>query len=218
MDGIFIAYHNTAEIFGFQYLPMELMDEVLFGNTATGDAAYRLVLDTFAHTLDTICQQYHDDSDVRITFVLNRECSKLTLFSESIDSEGKNEEDSQKGLPHSRRPRDLKHFDLTTTSQINGYRPDSVHLDPSGRDSWTLSTNLLHLPSPAHGDYLAARRYIMERQGIIDPLYDSGPATITLGECDRNQNNNHRIMKNVNNPQVNTNNEPIIAPWTMIDD
>ena len=31
MDGIFVAYHNTARIFGFQYLPLEEMDERLYG-------------------------------------------------------------------------------------------------------------------------------------------------------------------------------------------
>lgn len=214
MDGIFLAYHNTAEIFGFQYLPMELMDEVLFGNTATGDAAYRLILNTFAHTLDTICQQHHGHSDIRITFVLNRECSKLTLFSESMD----HEEDSQKSLLHARQPKHLMHFDLTATSQINGYRPDSVHLDPSGNDSWALLTNLVHLPNPAQSDYLAARRYIMERQGIIDIRCDSGSGTTRLGDFDRNQSNNQRIMRNVNGSSTSTHNEPIIAPWTMIDD
>ncbi|CCM03501.1 uncharacterized protein FIBRA_05635 [Fibroporia radiculosa] len=34
MDGIFVAYHNTAEIFGFQYIPLEEMDQRLFGHAA----------------------------------------------------------------------------------------------------------------------------------------------------------------------------------------
>ena len=33
MDGIFVAYHNTAEIFGFEYMPLEQMEEVMFGNS-----------------------------------------------------------------------------------------------------------------------------------------------------------------------------------------
>ncbi|EJC98163.1 Pet127-domain-containing protein [Fomitiporia mediterranea MF3/22] len=32
MDGIFLAYHNTARIFGFQYVPLEEMDRRLFGD------------------------------------------------------------------------------------------------------------------------------------------------------------------------------------------
>ena len=31
MDGIFLAYHNTARIFGFQYVPLEELDHHLFG-------------------------------------------------------------------------------------------------------------------------------------------------------------------------------------------
>ncbi|TFY67867.1 hypothetical protein EVJ58_g1354 [Rhodofomes roseus] len=32
MDGVFVAYHNTHEIFGFQYIPLEEMDRRLFGH------------------------------------------------------------------------------------------------------------------------------------------------------------------------------------------
>lgn len=31
MDGVFVAYHNTAQIFGFQYVSLEEMDARLFG-------------------------------------------------------------------------------------------------------------------------------------------------------------------------------------------
>jgi len=36
MDGILVTYHNTAQIFGFQYVPMEEMDEALYGNKHVG--------------------------------------------------------------------------------------------------------------------------------------------------------------------------------------
>lgn len=31
MDGIFVAYHNTARLFGFQYIPVREMEERLYG-------------------------------------------------------------------------------------------------------------------------------------------------------------------------------------------
>lgn len=31
MDGVIVAYHNTEQIFGFQYIPLLEMDERLFG-------------------------------------------------------------------------------------------------------------------------------------------------------------------------------------------
>lgn len=36
MDGIFAAYHNTARIFGFQYIPLEEMDQALYGQKDVG--------------------------------------------------------------------------------------------------------------------------------------------------------------------------------------
>ena len=36
MDGVFVAYHNTARIFGFQYVPLEEMDTCLFGKKERG--------------------------------------------------------------------------------------------------------------------------------------------------------------------------------------
>ncbi|RXK40275.1 hypothetical protein M231_02389 [Tremella mesenterica] len=42
MDGIFIAYHNTKRIYGFQYLSLADLDERLFGSTALAEAAFRL--------------------------------------------------------------------------------------------------------------------------------------------------------------------------------
>jgi hypothetical protein len=31
MDGVIVAYHNTERMFGFQYVPLEEMDQRLFG-------------------------------------------------------------------------------------------------------------------------------------------------------------------------------------------
>lgn len=44
MDGIFIAFHNVERIFGFQYLSLSDMDQVLHGQTDTtlGDQEFRL--------------------------------------------------------------------------------------------------------------------------------------------------------------------------------
>ena len=40
MDGILVAYHNTDEVFGFQYIRLEEMDATLFGNSYMGNAAF----------------------------------------------------------------------------------------------------------------------------------------------------------------------------------
>lgn len=44
MDGIFVAYHTTSTIFGFQYIPVEEMNERLFGSQEMADQAFKLSL------------------------------------------------------------------------------------------------------------------------------------------------------------------------------
>lgn len=40
MDGVFVAYHNTERIFGFQYISLCEMDARLFGERASGNAVF----------------------------------------------------------------------------------------------------------------------------------------------------------------------------------
>lgn len=52
MDGIFVAYHTTSTIFGFQYIPVEEMNERLFGSQEMADQAFRLSLGLMERVLD----------------------------------------------------------------------------------------------------------------------------------------------------------------------
>lgn len=58
MDGVFVAYHNVAQMFGFQYISLDEMDTALFGRAGAGDRVfhrcvmlmailYRAVVDCF---------------------------------------------------------------------------------------------------------------------------------------------------------------------------
>ncbi|KAJ2691768.1 hypothetical protein H4R19_006292, partial [Coemansia spiralis] len=58
MDGIFVAYHNTARMFGFQYISRREMDEVLYGNELTGSKSFRMVLLLLGKLLRTATDQY----------------------------------------------------------------------------------------------------------------------------------------------------------------
>ncbi|KAJ3815306.1 mitochondrial protein Pet127-domain-containing protein [Lentinula aff. lateritia] len=47
MDGVFVAYHNTARMFGFQYVPLEEMDERIFGSApGVGDRVFQKCMET----------------------------------------------------------------------------------------------------------------------------------------------------------------------------
>ncbi|PKI84600.1 Pet127p [Malassezia vespertilionis] len=62
MDGIFVAYHNTAQIFGFQYISLDEMNKALFGSTEMGDMAYRLCLGLLEQILDKATETFPDES------------------------------------------------------------------------------------------------------------------------------------------------------------
>ena len=54
MDGVFVAYHNAARMFGFQYVPLEQMDERIFGpGPVIGDRVFEKCMGL----LEIICQE-----------------------------------------------------------------------------------------------------------------------------------------------------------------
>ncbi|CAD6502055.1 BgTH12-02298 [Blumeria graminis f. sp. triticale] len=60
MDGIFVAFHNTARIFGFQYISLGEMDYAIHGteDTTTGDSEFKLSLNLLNKILDRATQKF----------------------------------------------------------------------------------------------------------------------------------------------------------------
>lgn len=58
MDGIFVCYHNTSEVFGFQYIPMEEMDERIFGNSVCAKQAFAMCVKVLQLALDKVTGEY----------------------------------------------------------------------------------------------------------------------------------------------------------------
>ena len=60
MDGIFVAYHNTQRIFGFQYISLAEMDTALHGqwNTTLGDQEFKVSLNLLNKVLDRATKKY----------------------------------------------------------------------------------------------------------------------------------------------------------------
>ena len=44
MKGIFIAYHNTAQFMGFEYVSKELLDSLLYGSVIKGDKFFEIMM------------------------------------------------------------------------------------------------------------------------------------------------------------------------------
>src|SRR5690349_19212326 len=58
MDGIFVAYHNTRQMLGFEYLSRKEMDKFLFGNSAFGDKCFAAILKLFQHLIQHLTDLY----------------------------------------------------------------------------------------------------------------------------------------------------------------
>lgn len=54
MNGVFIAYHNTLEIFGFQYMSLEEMANGLFGTGRIGENVFRICVALLEKIMDAI--------------------------------------------------------------------------------------------------------------------------------------------------------------------
>jgi len=60
MDGIFVAFHNTEKIFGFQYVSLPELDSTLHGSwdTTTGDEEFKLSLHLMNKIMDQATEKF----------------------------------------------------------------------------------------------------------------------------------------------------------------
>jgi hypothetical protein len=64
MDGIFVAFHNTERIFGFQYVSLPEMDFALHGqdDTVLGDSEFKVSLELLNKVLDRATSRFPEQS------------------------------------------------------------------------------------------------------------------------------------------------------------
>lgn len=64
MDGIFVAYHNTERLFGFQYVPLSEMDVALHGqeHSVLGDREFSLSIQVLNYIFDEATAKYPGQS------------------------------------------------------------------------------------------------------------------------------------------------------------
>lgn len=84
MDGIFVAYHNTSQLFGFQYITLEEMSERLFGSAQMGELAYRLSLGLLEKILETAVEHFPDES-LGVTLETRAGASAMNVLVQSED-------------------------------------------------------------------------------------------------------------------------------------
>ena len=82
MDGIFVAYHSTSTIFGFQYISVEEMNERLFGDQLMAEHAFKLSLGMLEMVLDAATSLFPSQS-LKITVeARERADAPMSLFVE----------------------------------------------------------------------------------------------------------------------------------------
>ena len=89
MDGIFVAYHNTRRIFGFQYISQPEMDLALHGteDTTTGDAEFKLSIELLNKILDKATAKYPKKS-LRLHFdTRDSKVPFMYIFAEPMEEE-----------------------------------------------------------------------------------------------------------------------------------
>jgi hypothetical protein len=89
MDGIFVAFHNTERIFGFQYISLPEMDYALHGSedTTIGDAEFKLSLELLNRVLDRATEKYPEKS-LRLHFETREGQTPFTyIFAEPMEEE-----------------------------------------------------------------------------------------------------------------------------------
>lgn len=89
MDGIFVAFHNTQRIFGFQYISLSEMDYALHGteDTTIGDSEFKLSLELLNRVLDKATAKYPEKS-LRLHFeTRGDETPFMYIFAEPMEEE-----------------------------------------------------------------------------------------------------------------------------------
>ncbi|CAG9327408.1 unnamed protein product [Blepharisma stoltei] len=66
MDGALIAYHNTKEIFGFEYISVSELEKRVFGNSGKADEVMKICLYILQDILDDAVKLYPDDKMIKI--------------------------------------------------------------------------------------------------------------------------------------------------------
>jgi hypothetical protein len=191
MDGIFVAYHNTFELFGFQYVSRVELDERIYGNSKTGDATFNLILQVYNEILATVVPLYPAENTIRLTFAPDKAGNRLTLYAEDAGPNG--------GVGGGR---DLRQFGIILNSTLNGFKADQVLLDPRGNDVWRVNMSMT-LMEPNQSDYDSVRSKLIFKSESDD---DRGLAFLRMS---RKSGGDHPISAEPHGPEI-------LAPWTVI--
>ncbi|KAG0356297.1 hypothetical protein BG005_004798 [Podila minutissima] len=156
MDGIFVAFHNTARIFGFQYISLDEMDSRLFGSRVMGDECFKNQLRLLNRTLDEITAKY-PEQDLKITVDTDESVQSMNVWVETMplgaaaSERGKDVELTfdEDGAPEMQQGAELSLWQIVCYSRINNSTVvEPFELNDRGTDNWELRYKIGELKKP----------------------------------------------------------------------
>ncbi|PVV05373.1 hypothetical protein BB560_000095 [Smittium megazygosporum] len=81
MDGIFVAYHNTVKMFGFQYFPLDFIDEAIFYNPLTARRTFYMIMSLYGGILDRLTAMF-PERNMSLSFSPQQNTQNLILWVE----------------------------------------------------------------------------------------------------------------------------------------
>jgi len=87
MDGAFIAYHNTKEIFGFEYVKTKEIERRIFGNELYADLSFVSCSKLLIVLLDNLLKELKDEKYemMKVGFYSCSTFKKMIIFTELYD-------------------------------------------------------------------------------------------------------------------------------------
>ncbi|KAJ1020099.1 hypothetical protein NDA16_004379 [Ustilago loliicola] len=122
MDGIFVAYHTTSTIFGFQYIPVEEMNERLFGSQEMADQAFRLSLGMMESVLDAATSMFPEKT-LKITIEAKEKgegMGGMSVFVEPADTSTTTTSTPETETDAGRKERSMAQLDITVDRYLDG--------------------------------------------------------------------------------------------------
>ncbi|KAF9200384.1 hypothetical protein BGZ49_009399 [Haplosporangium sp. Z 27] len=156
MDGIFVAFHNTARIFGFQYISLDEMDSRLFGSSVMGDECFKNQLRLLNRTLDEITAKY-PEQDLKITVDTDETVQSMNVWVETMplgaasSSRGKDVPIvfDENGAPEMQPGAELSLWQIVCYSNINKVPTvGPFELSERATDDWELRYKIAELNKP----------------------------------------------------------------------
>ncbi|KAF5389241.1 hypothetical protein D9757_003485 [Collybiopsis confluens] len=140
MDGVFVAYHNTARMFGFQYVSLEEMDQRLFGPApGTGDRVFQKCVEMLELVSEEIVSCFPGQS-VKCTFETEEGLGRdLNIWVEPYSTDVEDGENKTQGP--------IKQLTVSAESYYGETPSKGARCVGSMDEPWTVHWTISHLAS-----------------------------------------------------------------------